>query len=284
MSKPIPATDAEIKANALSFKAKSDWHDANPSYVHAARKRGIYAECTAHMAPLTCGAHSSYQVYAYLFSDSSFYAGLTRRPKKRHHDHLLGGAVAAQLKAGLTHELVVKAAGIGILEASRLEGAVVAELKGKGLRCLNKGPTGGVGSLYKYDYNLAEALALAATCQSLAEFKKKHYLWNLWATNNGFLAQIVEEGMAKFNWPRPIHGQWQKRKVPQTFEECLEEAKQFKTISEWRGSGYSKAWREGWLPEIKRLAGITKKKAVVSSEGRAKYKAAWVRRKQRALA
>ena len=276
---------------ALKYQTKMDFYRANRNAYEYSKKYGFLVEICQHMIKLGNRKHKCVYCYefpdnhVYVGITYNFFKRKIDREKR-----LRDSVTQYIIKTGLVPVHKQLTDYIKVEEAVFLEGKFVEEYRSHNWLILNKAKTGGVGISVLYwtkERCLKEGLkyttksdfwrnctgayssaringwlpeihshmkpiqkkwtkecceAKALLCDTRTEFKKKYGSAYQTARINNWLNEICQHMKIIYKKPK---GYW-------TLEMCIEDAKKYRSISEWNknsSSAYQVAWKNGWLNE-----------------------------------
>lgn len=224
--------------SALKFQTKTEWINNQPGAYRAARKNEWMKECCKHMQKV--GNRYSRLIYAYEFPEKTFYIGLTGNPVRRKNFHLTNqeSQVFKYINKTSNQPLYYELTGyLNAEDASKKEGEILSSLISQGFKVLNQKPTGGLGGVLK-KWTKENCLSASKTCKTKKEFREKYpsaynvCLRHKWLDEA--CSHTIKVRNPKFSW---------------TFEKCVEDARLYKTKTEWKNSsyGYVIALKNKWI-------------------------------------
>jgi hypothetical protein len=140
--------EAELIASARRHKARGAWRKADFNAWQAAKNRGIFDECVAHMLPAANPFAADYSVYANEFSDAHCYVGLTVQPDVRKATHACRGPVFDHAqKTGLVPCFRILQSGLTFQEVGSAENTWQSKYERRGWHPLHTARAGSLGSI-----------------------------------------------------------------------------------------------------------------------------------------
>lgn len=241
--RPTPANFFKVKENCIAAAQKyqtfKEWRENAESSYKNARKYGWVPECTAHMK----GKKQPLQRSLYILMDRTkniAYVGLTENFKKRLREHILDKKQirSAHKKGTLTKYISTKK--YSEADAVALEADSISWCRENGFILLNKAEAGSLGGS-PLRWTLEECKADAAKYSTKRSWLKNSSGAHHAASRRGWLDKCCAH-MVSVQKPT---GYWTK-------ERCMEDAKKYRSRSQWakESSGAaSAAHKGGWHKE-----------------------------------
>lgn len=229
------------KEEALKYSMRFEFSSSVGWAYNTARMNGWLDDVCRHM--VTVGNYKKRCVYAYEFSDTHVYIGLTLNFEQRWNKRMLdkNDIVKIYIDETKINPIRIKLTDyIDKDEASYLEGEFLEKYKEKGWIVLNRNKTGSIGgNVIKYTRDFCKIEALKY--KSFLEFRSH---------NGNCLAAIYKNKwndlLSHLSYKKLPNGYW-------TLEKCIQESLNCKSRTDFykkcRG-GYASAIKNNWMDVI----------------------------------
>ena len=215
-------TKEKCQELALECKSRSEFHTKYRAAFDVSSKNNWLNDLCSHMNKL----NNNYRcIYVYEFSDNNAYIGLTYNLNKRHYRHMNNnGSVYKYIKkTDIIPELKQLTDYLEIEDAKLKELYYVEKYKNEGWNILNKAKTGSIGGITLI-WNKEKCKEQALKCKTRTEFYKKFPSASGSALKNGWLDDICSH----------MKELYKKRGYWNNYENCLNEAKKYTNIKNFR--------------------------------------------------
>jgi len=232
-------TFERCEKEAKKYKTRSEFKNKSPREYTAAQRKGWLDKICSHME--RAGSHVLRAIYEiYDEKRNLTYIGLSYNPEKRYLEHFTKSSNLEKLLQG-NHKLQILTDFLPINESALEEIRYIDQRESDGWTVLNISKGGSLGGDNLY-WTLSLCIKKANECNTKTKFRNKWPGAYGRAHKEGFLNEICTH-MEVISKPS---GYWTK-------ELCWEEAKKYKTRSEFKrksGAAYRAAQKKGWLKII----------------------------------
>lgn len=246
-SKIFPAgywTKEKCKEEALKYSTRSEFKRKSPAAYSKSRDKGWTDEICIHMVVI--GNRMKRLIYLASFPDGAVYIGLTMNFETRILNHLSSNSRSnssvrkySEL-CGTTPVFSKLTDYIDVDVSKSMEKQFVEDYKSKGFKVLNKVKAGGIGG-DTIKWTKERCQEEASKYNSKVDFLRNSNVAYSSAHRRGWLNEICIH-MSSFY--KPV-GFW-------TLEKCIDEAKKYKTRSEFKknSAAYRAAQKKNWLDDV----------------------------------
>jgi len=239
-------TEDEIIAVAANYKHKGDWKRSSDRLHSAAyqatfRRPGLLVRASAHMTPKSSPYSGSYIIYAFEFTDSHAYIGLTFTPAARFAQHMARGPVFEHIKICSAYTYKILRSGLNSPQEAIEHERHWIKWYQKDWILLNAAPGGGLGTVQLTKWTRESVIAEARKYASKQE----------WIDSSQFTYRLAKrEGWfdeASAHMPRRVLGIGVGRKVSQATRRKQRQAKLGTVHTKQHRKNQSKAIKAWWV-------------------------------------
>ena len=214
-------TKEKCQEIALSCKSRKEFHSKYRAAFNMSSNNNWLNEICSHMKPLN---NNKRCIYAYEFSDNYVYIGLTYNLNNRNNRHKKTGSVYDHIKkTGLIPQIKQLTEFLIKDDAKIKENYYLEKYKKYGWNILNKAKTGSIGGITLI-WTKEKCEEQALNCKTRTEFYKKYPSASGSALKNGWLDDICSH----------MKEIYKKRGYWNNYENCLNEAKKYTNIKNFR--------------------------------------------------